>query len=162
MPPILLRITKRRTAWEPGANVQETIETEFMRDGRIDLRPSVYQLEAQNEVVIHAHAEHAANAGLDPPRGGNNVDLSGLQATPMVTNSRFRFTREVHHEVVFQNETELRNFLVTVLANLAARAYSTQKRQLLGYVAQKLNEHDEEWLGFCLDAPNSRKWGCPG
>lgn len=161
MSKILLRVTKRKAAWEPSASPEETLRTEFRTPtGEIDLRPSVYEIRAEHPQVVRAHAEHAASAGLDPPRGGTNVNLSQEIQTVIRTlgDTKFEFTREAHRELVFQDEQELLSFVREVLAAVEHRGYSTSKQDLLAYVKERLEVSDAEWETFCGTSPKGARW----
>jgi len=160
MPTILLRIAKRRTAWESETDLQTRIGSEFRtRDGAIDLRPSVYEVQPDPSSIIRAYAEHSANAGLDPPRGGYNLDLSGRRAAVAPNDSGFRFTREAHRELSFNSEDDLREFVIDVCKN--REKYPVKKAEMMSYVATRIGQQDDEWLSFCKASPKKEGWGCP-
>lgn len=161
---MLLRVAKRRTSWQPGVPIQDLLETEFRTpSGNADLSPSVYEIPSTQQNIVRAHSEHAASAGLDPPRGGNNIDFSGwpnIQSTP--GNSAFLFTSARHREMAFANIQELRSFVETVLLNLQQRIRPTTKQELVTYSRERIAARDVEWLEFCHNSPGSKgqRWGC--
>ena len=157
---ILLRLVKRRTSWEPEIDLDETMETEFHRNGQIDLRLSVYEVEPRHEAILRVHAEHAATFLQDPPHGGNNLDLRGVETLKTTGASRFKFTREFHRELVFQDEAELREFISGMCGSLKCRIYRIEKKQIREYITSRFKDGDPEWLAFCKDTSHPKSWGC--
>src|SRR5438045_8302918 len=105
---ILLRVAKRRAAWESPIELDSLLKTEFRtREGEIDLTVSVYEIERGD--VLRAIVEHSAGVGLDPPRGGVGIDAASDRSsvdTPGETG--FRFTNAAHRELRFADEDDLR------------------------------------------------------
>jgi hypothetical protein len=56
--PLLVRIARRWAVWE-NDDLQEIFETEFEPGGKLDLTPSVYELDS-TQSVIRAFTEHKA------------------------------------------------------------------------------------------------------
>ena len=76
MTQVVIRFAKRKAAWET-ADPAEIREVEFKdKDGRYDLRPSVYEIDRQQ--AVRAFAEHAAAAPIDPPGTALGIDLRGV------------------------------------------------------------------------------------
>lgn len=108
----MLRTARRRAAWDDLVSCseeefQELLEVEFSRDGKLDLQLSVYEISSQSPYPTRAYTEHAANAGIDPPKGAVNIDVEGVfgpskKATP--GGEWFQFTYQAHRELVFISE----------------------------------------------------------
>lgn len=158
MATLLLRVSRRKTAWEPETGAEETYRVEFTdRDGTPDLSPSVYEIEDQQEDIVRAYAEHYAGLGLDPPRGATNVDFGGehdVAQTP--GDSDFEFTRDAHREVRFKTEEALKKFVELVCSEIETRKRPTTKAEVKNYVKSRLDEDDAAWCSHCENFP---KWG---
>lgn len=166
MASILLRFTRRRTAWEPGIASEDLFDSEFrLRDGTADLRPSVYDIEDCATTIVKVHAEHAAGIGNNP-QGGTNLDLSGWGNTVISDGtSSFRFAQGTHRELLFANRSTLIDFLDVVCAQIESRSRPTKGRELVDYAKSRIGLNDDEWAGFCRETGQSkpskaRKWGC--
>lgn len=91
MPRHIVRMAKRRTAWE-STSTEELIQTEFLdKHGGVDLRPSVYVFDAdgaqtKHGLVVRLRAEHAVSLMKSPNAAGPHVDFEGV--TPRLQSSR--------------------------------------------------------------------------
>ncbi len=159
MAKVLLRISKRKTAWEAETGSEETYLVEFRdRAGNPDLSPSVYELEDASGEIVQAYSEHYAGLELDPPRGSTNVDFGGEHEEVTVTpgTSSFIFTQLAHREIKFADSEALRNFVELVFNEAAARRRPTTKKEVKEYVQNRLKADDPEWIAHCETHP---KWG---
>jgi hypothetical protein len=157
---MLVRFAKRKAAWEATTNSDVFIETEFGRGDGIDLKPSVYETEVGQPILIRAYAEHAASFNLNPRRGAVAIDLSGgtTRATP--GKSLFDFTRSCHRELIFADETEMRGFLKGIFEDVTARTYRTEKKDVPEFVRARVTAKDPEWIQFCDGCEKKKEWGC--
>lgn len=156
---MLLRTSRRKTSWESATAFEDAFHTEFCSRGSADLRPSVYEVAADE--VVQVHAEHSASIPLDPPRGGTHLDCAGhgyVVVSP--GSSRFRRTRDSHRELIFTDENELITFLRGIVVRQEDRSHQTTKADVSGYVRQMITDNDEEWVEFCRESPKAAKWGC--
>lgn len=146
---LLLRIAKRRKAWE--LPLDELIKAEFRTEnGDLDLRISVYEVEPPN--VVRAFAEHTAR--LDPKQG-LGVDLGGAPSV-IATHGEtgFEFTNTAHREAHFPDETTLRMFLGgTIIPKLAGITTEISKEDLRAFLMQ--HKDDPEWAAHLAA---SAKW----
>lgn len=156
---LLLRITKRRTSWEPGTAFEDTLRAEFRtKQGSLDLRLSVYEVEDAADIITRTYAEHAAGAGLNPPRGATNMNLRCAEQCIVQAPgaSSFRFTREAHRELLFSNDSALREFVQHMHDELESRQRKTTLEQLKEFVRARLISCDPEWTEHCGRSP---QWG---
>lgn len=154
---VVVRFARRKAAWETSDPVQIR-EVEFKdRDGRYDLRPSVYEVETDH--VVRAFAEHAAAAPIDPPGSALGVDLRGvrfkLEAEP--GNDKFTFTREQHREIALSSLAELDEVIELACRELKTRRTDITKESVYKYVGERLDAQDKEWLDL-LESPNAKDW----
>ncbi len=162
---VLLRVNKRRTAWE-SSDPDEIVQLEFTdRHFNIDLSPSVYELlvrdgESPAPIVLRAHAEHAASFLADPPKGGTDIDLNGLGARIEVTrgDSLFEFTADAHRQLRFDSADELREFIVRFLGEFAGRTFPVSRDEILRFAARRLAEGDLEWSGVLAPGARAERW----
>src|SRR5947209_20490893 len=88
---LFVRIARGWSVWEKD-DLQEIFETEFEPSGKLDLNPSVYELDSE-EFVLQAFTEHKAGCETDP-RSGGGIDFSAGTCIKTLGTSRFQFTRE--------------------------------------------------------------------
>ena len=159
MTSLLLRVVKRRTSLE-SADPVEVCSVEFRnKDGDPDLRVSVYEIADQQSVIVRAHAEHSANVPLNPPCGGPSLHFGGVgKATPTAAG-RFRFIRDAHREVCFDNEADLIQGVSFVLTEKESRKRHASRDEVRAYLRERLQEQDPEWSDFCATNSNWTKWG---
>jgi len=145
---LLIRFAKRKAAWEE-ANATQIREVEFRDkngDYEYDLRPSVYEIEA--EEIVRAFAEHAAAASIDPPGSALSIDFQGvsfkIEREP--GNDRFAFTRDRHRELALLTRAELDAAIEFVCRDLSSRRKETSKSSVYQYVSARLEANDHEWL----------------
>lgn len=169
MPRALLRVgTRNRAAWE-SADVDQIMKLDFrLRDGAWDFRPSVYEIEADDDqglrrLAVRVHAEHTASF-LRPPRHGSpSFDVDGLapgaiDATPGQT--QFEYANRCHREIALTGERELRQLIVDLLAGRAIRERAISLDDLLRYIAERLDADDPEWLAASVTDPG-HNWAKP-
>ena len=152
----MLRVAKRRASIEES-EFDQFFEVEFYRAGQPDLEPSMYAVTHQ---VVQMHAEHAARCGLNPPRHFYHMDLAGhlpRSPRPEPDDEAFRFTNEAHHVLDFENADALKSFASSIY-NQRPRGVSVAMRDVREYVALRLRLEDEEWVRFCTDRAEWRKW----
>jgi len=157
MPALLLRVAKRRTAWESVADLDLLLKTEFRtKDGSPDLTVSVYEIDRGD--VLRAIVEHSAGVGLAPPRGGLGIDMASDRTTVTTPGeTHFAFTEAAHRELRFIDETDLRLFLEqTIVPTLSGRTLIVTKQQIKDFVKWRRDENDLEWMAFLQDHP---RWG---
>lgn len=156
---VVLRIAKRRTSWEL-TDVHTIVQTEFqLREGGIDLRPSVYVLDTGTfEEAVQTHTEHAASFLRSPPNGGVNANLDGLSVEAPTkdgpaSTAKFEHARRTHHELVLEDENELRRVVTAFVQDAAARRIAVERRQLLDYANDRLDQNDLEWVRALAEEP---------
>lgn len=152
---MLLRICKRRSAWE-AADPETIVKTEFIQDnGDIDLTPSVFIVEPDGDRdVVQIQAEYGAS-NLERVRSPGSADVAGLfpgRLSEEPGETKFRRTREAHRSITFGSEEELRAF-VGALLSAGDRLVSLEVEKLLDYAAERLEEMDAEWLTACAERP---------
>lgn len=153
----LVRFARRLANWEdPALSVDELQEREFKaRDGGPDLRPSVYDLEQVESLLVQTYAEHAHR--FDPPRSALAIDVAeavsgSLEATR--GDTPFRHTQRQHREVVLGDREELLSFIRKARA---APRHDVSRNDVRAYVRQKLAGGDDEWRSLA-DAPDVIAW----
>jgi hypothetical protein len=165
MPSILLRFGKRRASWSPSTPLEQLLQAEFRsRDGITDLRPSVYEIPGAQSAVVRTHAEHTAGNDLKPTNGFMNFDLSGWSAVESSDGECcFKFAREAHRELIFDDEAALARFVGRVMKDRQGREFATTREDLVKYARSWIAAHDDEWLAFCSQCSASQVnvWGCP-
>jgi len=142
---VLVRFSKRLAIWEPGRTPEEIQQSEFrQKDGAVDLRPSVYEVEP-NEVV-HAFAEHATV--FSPPSSNAGIDLAGLGREVKSTPGRtgFAFTTSAHREFLLKDKEDLLDLISETLANLDSRQRRVTRVEIVSYAKVRLAAMDPEWL----------------
>src|SRR6267142_3860105 len=162
MPPVLVRVAKRKTTWNGEVTPEEVVKIEFQdkATGEVDLAPSFYLLADGRPRVVQAYAEHAASQ-MDRPENRVHVDALGVEApAPVKTpgDTLFRFTRDVaHHELHFRGPSELTAFVTGILAD-ASRRLPTGSDAVLEYVGAMLDAGDREWVEACASHEKAKKW----
>lgn len=154
---VVLRLAYRRTSWE-ALDVQTILDAEFRgHDGQVDLRPSVYVLESRDRAdIVQTHAEHAASFCTSPPNGGVHADLNGLTPRSPVQSegtAKFAHARQTHHEVILQNEDELRELIGAFLASATGRRHNVSRNDLLDYANERWDMNDLEWRRALAEEP---------
>ena len=153
---MLLRVGRRKTSFEEQ-DPEVIVSIEFRTSsGEPDLRPSVYRI-AQS-AVVQTHAEHQAGCMLSPTPVAN-FDLTDdsviFQRAP--GNDAFAFTRECHHELLFEDSRQLLSFVAAILAEGRSRRIPSTKPQMASYVHGRVAAADHEWLSFLERAQGSKK-----
>ena len=165
MPRHIVRMAKRRTAWE-SASTDELIQAEFLdRHGGLDLRPSVYVFEAhdvqaKHELVVRLRAEHAVSLMKSPNAAGPHVDFEGVTPRPPEFSegtTRFSLANRVHHEVVLDDQAELHAMLSAARADLANRLLPVSRDEVLDYARARLAAEDPEWVAV-LNEGSKPEW----
>jgi len=162
MPQVLVRVGRRRSAWE-STDAVEIARVEFRdrRANRLDLRPSVYIVEEAEQPggLVRVVAEHTASF-VSPPKPNGTVayDLQGAggELTPCVGETPFWFANEAHAELVMENEAALLAAVQQVRASFQARLLPLRTADLFGYIRDRLVADDQEWAR-ALD-PDVRGW----
>jgi hypothetical protein len=158
---MLLRIGRRRAVGE-GETAEEFAQLQFRRkDGTLDLRPSLYEIEDTAAQIVRAYAEHAASLLQSPPKGGAHFDVSGLADLLLSTSpgeTRFRFTREQHRELVFETESLAMAFVEALHAQLSTRMCTTALAEIAAHIRGRITDGDAEWLTFARDPTTPKDW----
>lgn len=143
---LLIRFARKRlSAWCPERSDPDVKKLEFTdKNGVTDLRPSVFEIDLKD--LIHACAEYSTLRNLPESTFGVDVaDLGrNLDAPPGATG--FKFTTEVHREVVLRNEQDLLAFIHELRRDLERRKYCVTKNQVVEYAKSRLIHSDAEWL----------------
>lgn len=160
---VLLRALKRKSSLE--VTPDQLVKTEF-RDfkGNPDLNLSVYEHSTtlSQDIIIQTHAEHAAAAHLDPPRGGWSVDLrpfyNGIAKNTPIAQPYFSFINSTHRELTFANPDELMKLASELLQQYSEPQNKVNKAELKNYVGDKLAKNDPEWERFFKESPKGEIW----
>jgi hypothetical protein len=141
---VLIRFSKRHAVWEPGHTPEEIQHSEFrQRDGSLDLRPSVYEIEVAE--IVRAFAEHATV--FSPPSSNAGIDLGGLGHEVRYTPGRtgFTFTTSAHRELSIGNKEALFDLIAKVLVDLDSRSHPVTRAEIMTYAKARLAAMDPEW-----------------
>jgi hypothetical protein len=154
---LVLRVAKRRTAWDAGVAVEEIVAVEFTIRGELDLSISVYAIDEGQ--LVRTVAEHSAGAGLDPPRGSLGVNLdSARELTETPGDVPFAHAAAAHRELHFKDEADLTDFLTSVvLPTREERRREVTKEQFNQYLRERRQATDVEWSGVFEANPRWRK-----
>jgi len=153
---VLIRFSKRIAIWEPGHTPEEIQLTEFrQKDGSVDLRPSVYEIEP--EEVVRVFAEHAT--AFDPPKSSAGIDLGGLGHEVRSTPGRtvFALTTSAHRELSIRDKEDLLDLIGKVLAEFTSRRTLVTRAEIVTYARARLAAMDPEWQQAVTHA-RSRTW----
>lgn len=151
----LFRFVRRAAAWEEDRTVDQIIEIEFRtRDGNVDLRPSVYAVE-QDAELIQACAEHTTIC--DPKRPTLALNCTTDRPVEMTPGSlSFEFTRERHREILLKDRADLAG-LVKTLKGERTRHVRVTEAEVTSYVTARIEREDPEWIAAAT-ADNAKKW----
>jgi hypothetical protein len=151
----LLFRSARRTSAEEGPDKFCDAVFQDPRSGGLDLRISVYRLDAARAVACHA--EHFAGNNLGPG-GGLAYDLEGLahqvQPDPLPASWPFAMTRQAHCEADFDSDEGVREMAALLHAAIAARSLNVSTGQLREYVRGEAT--NPEWSVYLRAA--SAEW----
>jgi hypothetical protein len=164
-----LRLLKRRSSFEPGQDIQQIINNEFLYDGVPDLSLSVFEVNIQ-EKILQTNAEMAAGVGIRPPKR-KAVDLlmygsgwSDVVITP-TTNGimNFDFTSDAHRELKFESEMELNNFVKGLQSSVvSAPLLEIKDKDTAQYGNERYLANDPEWIKVCELSDQVAKWVTTG
>jgi hypothetical protein len=165
MPRHVIRLAKRRTAWEL-ANVDELITVEFTsRHGGVDLRPSVYVFDAEpaerHARVVQLRAEHAVSLMEAPNTAGPHIDLEGVAPRDPVASpgaTRCSYANAVHHDIPLVDRAELEAMLYAAKPGMLARIIEVTRDEVLAYVGARQAADDPEWTALLRDKPKWSDW----
>ena len=161
MSELLLRSIRRRALWEPGADLDTLLSTEFPpeQDGS-HLNMSCY--EVLDSQIVQALAEHAAGSRLNPHvfLGLDVTSARSVIATPGTTG--FPFTIAAHRELHFKDDADLREFVErTLLPTITVRIRETSKDEVRAYVRSQLELNVTEWITHIGGFPKWEKFCRP-
>lgn len=151
---LVVRLGKRRTAWEK-TDPREIADVEFQdrATGGLDLRPSVYVVDAEASAlragVIRVRAEHSAS-WMSPPRpvGTMEFNVDGAthaQLQPSPGETKFKYANEVHAELLLGSVDDLLALITTILAERTTREIALSGAEVIGYVEGRQAAGDPEW-----------------
>jgi hypothetical protein len=141
---VLIRFSKRLAIWEPGRTPDEIQQSEFRKkDGTVDLRPSVYEIQLRD--IVQAFAEHASV--YTPPASTAGIDVAGLgyRAESTAGHPGFAFIRAAHRELPLRNADDLFDLIRKIVASLTSRKHPVTRAEIVTYAAARLAAKDEEW-----------------
>lgn len=146
---MLFRSVRRRTVWKEAAEEIVAVEFQDRESGEVDLNPSVYVVEATDNVRIAA--EHTATASLLLTKKRlpyvDLVDtLGGFEADSPTDPIHFELASTAHRELMFASIQALRTFLEARIQRWTVD--QTPKWSLVDYVVDRRREDDREWLAF--------------
>lgn len=158
----LLRCGKRKSSWSPGNAAEDVLNAEFkdQRTGKIDLKPSAYDVDDVHSVIVQTYAEHYAQCGLDPRRlpAQAHVVVSAVydgNITPDREGISFRHIALAHRELGFEDGGQLLQFIQRVLDDVSSLTRRTSKEEFERYVEDRFREGDTEWKAA---AAEDDKW----
>jgi hypothetical protein len=160
----VIRMARRRTAWE-GASVDDAIDVEFRdRSGAIDLRPSVYVFDAEepavHPVVVRLRAEHSFSLLQSPNAAGTQINLEGASPCPLTQSpgtTRFEFANASHHELVLAGEPDLRQLVQAAQGTFQQREHPVSRDEAISYATTREDAGDPEWIAVLAD-PAKKEW----
>ena len=129
---MLLRLKRRLAAWEENRSVKEIQQLEFRtRDGRPDLRVSVYDVVDEHAVIVQTCAEHAAAVPLDPGRTIDSIPCDGTPHPVVISAGHlaFAFVRDHHREIMLADETALLGLIAYAAVALVEQRVVRWKRE---------------------------------
>jgi hypothetical protein len=141
---VLVRFSRRLASWEPGRTVEEIQRSEFrQKDGTVDFRPSVYEIEVGE--MVRAFAEHAT--AFNPPSSNAGISFDGLGGQPQATPGKtgFAFTTAAHREISLKSRAELLELIKLVVATLESRVHRVSRADIVTYARARLAANDREW-----------------
>jgi hypothetical protein len=154
----LLRFARRRAAWE-SPSPEYIRDVEFRdREGKADLRPSMYFVEEKE--ILRCYAEHAAAIPIDPPRSALVVfgeACAGDKIREEAGSEKFIFIRERHREVHVIDEAGLTGFVTCLLDSVKNERAEVGLKDVVAYAQQRLLARDGEWLAVVM-APDAKPW----
>jgi hypothetical protein len=160
-----LRLLKRRSSLEPGQDIQQIINNEFLHDGLPDLSLSVFEVNIE-EKLLQTNAEMTAGVGIRPPKR-KAVDLlmyssgwSDVAVTPTTNGIMdFQFTSNAHRELKFQSEVELSNFVKGLQSSVMNNPILEIKdKETAQYGNQRYLANDPEWIKVCELSDRVSQW----
>lgn len=165
----MLRMLKRRTSLESACDASELVTMEFLQRGAPDLKPSVYELNTDEDVVfqeniIRVHAEYSFVKGRLPSatQGNAHIDVAALENNRFVRTpgrTPFAFTKSIHGELVLHDEHELLAFAQELLDTLREQAVDLAREQILAYIDEREKGGDREWLaGLANGKSEAEDW----
>lgn len=142
------------------------MEVEFRdRDGSWDLRPSVYEVRANDETELNRimqrlYTEHAASFLRDPPKSIPPLNMdTDRSVVSTLGRTFFRLANRCHREIVLQSESDLRNLVRSLQQQLAVRRLNVVTvQEMLDYANARLEEADDEWVSFVRNSEKGSKW----
>lgn len=157
-----LRMARRKTSLEEK-NCVEFFNAEFLDDnGQPELDASVYALDTGKSRATQIYAEHAANAGLDPPKPRFHFDVSGIFEDQILhaplPKSFFEYIKNAHHEYQLSDAAQLTELCDRILRESDTRGCPVSKADLQSYVYQRLAAEDPEWKNYCSQHNKGAKW----
>lgn len=153
---MLVRIVKRRAAWEED-DPAAIADVEFRdSEGGDDLRPSVYEV-GDRDGCLRCMAEHGASflrpvapkLGIDvsdPPVGSVHVDPG---------RTFFAFANAQHREVVLADRAELLAFVEHAMPR---ERVTFTNAEVKAYVRAQRDAGHAEWEAAFKSAPHGSKW----
>ena len=158
---------KRRTSWDEP-DLTTIMQVEFRtKDGTWDLRPSVYELEAETGeklrgLLIRVYSEHSASLLQRPPKGIPPIDTQDVRGDPPLQSAGttfFTFANSCHRELMLGSEEELRAFVKVLKDEIGQRRLAeVTAKEMLAYATQLLDRADPEWTAFVANHENGPKW----
>jgi len=151
---LVVRLGRRRAAWEK-TDPREIADVEFQdrSTGALDLRPSVYVVQAEpadlRSLVVRVRAEHSASF-MSPPRpvGTLEFNVDGATSASLVPSAgatKFQYANSVHAELLLHSADELFALIATLLAEREARSIPIPGNDVLAYVNARQAANDPEW-----------------
>lgn len=163
MPRVLVRIGRRRSAWdEQDPRVIASVEFKSRERDELDLRPSVYVVDDGRESpnIVRVVTEHIASF-IKPPRASGVVatDVEGLVDAAVVHSrgeTSFSFANNVHAELQLSDEAQLLALIAGLREALPMRLLPVGREELLLYVRARFDAKDAEWAAVL--EPDVREW----
>src|SRR5262245_31250971 len=110
---------KFRTA-ETAPDEASLYDAEFVDDNNEPVELSVYEIDSG--AIVQTFAEHAANAGADPPRNRCGIDVrpTNCRYQKDETTAIFAHIRQAHRVICLASEQALRAFVADLFKMMKA------------------------------------------
>lgn len=149
-PRIVIRFVRRLASWEDERPLEELQRLEFRnRDGSPDLKPSVYLVSDEEQVLTQVYAEHCATPPIGLDTRASCIDTQGCADRLLDTDgsARFTFARDAHREYDIEDPVSLLGFVGRLRERVRMRQVRTiTKAQVLTYARARVAAGDPEWV----------------
>lgn len=149
-PRIVIRFVRRLASWEDERPLEELQRLEFRnRDGTPDLKPSVYLVSDEEQVLTQIYAEHCATPPIGLDTRASCIDTQGCAARLLDTDGspRFAFARDAHREYDIDDLASLIGFVGRLRERVKERQVRlVTKERTVAYARGRVTAGDPEWV----------------